>query len=205
MARKGGKDRGIMQRKGRKGWWVRLYLDGRQKWFKADTKSQAKALYGRLKAEHREGKYFEKPKPIPFRDVAREYLFHVEARRRRKGDDQARISRWFTAIGNQDIKTITPRQIEAALTELQAEGKKPATIVRYLAVLKAVLNRARRHGLITTNPALMVHKPKANNVLVRYLTREQQSTLLDALPEPAEGGVRGREIDEGVHGPVEFR
>ena len=29
MARKGGQDRGITQRKDRKGWWVRLYANGR--------------------------------------------------------------------------------------------------------------------------------------------------------------------------------
>src|SRR5262245_34241931 len=44
MSRKGGLDRGICQRKGRKGWWVRLYVSGRQRWFRCDTKSQAKAL-----------------------------------------------------------------------------------------------------------------------------------------------------------------
>ena len=60
MARLAGKDRGITQRKDRKGWWVRLYMDGRERWFRCDTKSQAKALYGRLKGEQREGKYFDK-------------------------------------------------------------------------------------------------------------------------------------------------
>src|SRR5688500_19307906 len=58
MARKGGVDRGITQRKDRDGWWVRLYVNGRSRWFKCDTKSQAKALYGRLKADIREEKYF---------------------------------------------------------------------------------------------------------------------------------------------------
>ena len=58
MARKDGKDRGITQRKGRDGWWVRLYANGRERWHRCDTKSQAKALYGRLKADIREGKYF---------------------------------------------------------------------------------------------------------------------------------------------------
>ena len=58
MARKGGTDRGITQRKGRKGWWVRLYVHGRERWFRCDTKSQAKALYGRLKADIREGTFF---------------------------------------------------------------------------------------------------------------------------------------------------
>ena len=50
MARRGGKDRGITQRKGREGWWVRIFHNGRERWHKCDTKSQAKALYGRLKA-----------------------------------------------------------------------------------------------------------------------------------------------------------
>src|SRR5438552_18878507 len=64
MARKNGKDRGILQRKGREGWWVRLVHNGRERWHKCDTKSQAKALYGRLKAEIREETYFsEKFKP----------------------------------------------------------------------------------------------------------------------------------------------
>ena len=44
MARKGGQDRGITQRNDRKGWWVRLYANGRQQWYRCDTKSQAKAL-----------------------------------------------------------------------------------------------------------------------------------------------------------------
>jgi hypothetical protein len=30
MARKEGKDRGITQRKGREGWWVRLYVNRRE-------------------------------------------------------------------------------------------------------------------------------------------------------------------------------
>ena len=62
MARKEGKDRGITQRKGREGWWVRVYEEGRQRWHKCDTKSQARTLYGRLKADAREGKLFPKEK-----------------------------------------------------------------------------------------------------------------------------------------------
>ena len=64
MARKEGKDRGITQRKGREGWWVRVYEEGRQTWRKCETKSQARTLYGKLKAEAREGKLFPKPKRI---------------------------------------------------------------------------------------------------------------------------------------------
>ena len=183
MARKNGKDRGITQRKGRKGWWTRLYVNGRERWFRCDTKSQAKALYGRLKAEAREGKYFEKAKAVPFRELATEYTTAVDARRRRKGDDRSRIKRWVTAFGDQDAAIITPRQIERVLSDLQSEGREAGTLVRHLTVLKAMLNRAKRLGLLKDNPACLVHAPHVNNVLVRYLTPDQESALLNVLPE----------------------
>lgn len=175
-------DRGVCQRKDRPGWWLRVYLNGRQRWFRCDSKSQAVALRGRLKAEAREGKYFEKAKPVPFRELATDYMTVVDARRRRKGDDRSRIKRWITTFGDQDAATITPRQIERVLTDLQTEGREPATLVRYLTTLKAAFNRAKRLGLLKDNPACFVQTPKANNVLVRYLTPDQESALLDALP-----------------------
>ena len=54
------------------------------------------------------------------RELALDYLKTVEARRNRKGDDNARVNRWLAAFGDQDINSITIRQIEKVLTELQA-------------------------------------------------------------------------------------
>ena len=177
------KERGVCQRKDRAGWWLRIYLNGRQRWFRCDSKSQAVALRGRLKAEAREGKYFEKAKEVPFRELATEYMTAVDARRRRKGDDNSRIKRWVSAFADQYAATITPRQIERVLTDLQQDGREAATLVRYLTTLKAAFNRAKRLGLLKDNPACLVHTPKVNNVLVRYLTPNQEAALLDALPD----------------------
>jgi len=180
MARKGGIDRGVVFKGGV--WWTRLYLQGRERWYRCDNKTQAKALYGRLKAEQREGKLFDKQKSVPFTELANEYQAIVDAHRRRPGDDHARLSRWRTAFGEQDASTITPRQIERVLVDLQGDSRQPATVLRYLTVLKAVLNRGRRLGLLRENPATLVQTPKPNNVLVRYLTDEQEARLLAALP-----------------------
>ena len=92
------------------------------------------------------------------------------------------MHRWTDAFGGQDATTITPRQIERVLHDLQAQGKQPATLVRHLAVLKATFNRAKRLGLIKDNPATLVRPPKTNNMLVRYLTGEQETKLLQELP-----------------------
>jgi hypothetical protein len=84
------KDRGVYQRKDRPGWWLRIYLNGRPRSFRCDSKRQAVALRGRLKAEAREGKYFEKPKAVPFRELATDYMTVVDARRRRNGEVECR-------------------------------------------------------------------------------------------------------------------
>mgnify|MGYP001569278893 CR=1 FL=1 len=115
--------------------------------------------------------------------MALEYLKTVEARRRKKGDDQSRMNRWLCAFGNQDASTITIRQIEKVLTDLQDKGMKPATLVRHLTVLRAAFNRAKRLGLVKENPACQVKTPKVNNVLVRYLIPDQESSLLSHLHE----------------------
>lgn len=62
------------------------------------------------------------------------------------------MNRWLAAFGEQDTATITPRQIEKILSDLQTEGKEPATLLRHLTVLKATFNRAKRLGLIRDNP-----------------------------------------------------
>jgi hypothetical protein len=40
MARKNGKDRGIVEKPAGSGqWWCRLFLNGRERWTRCDTKS----------------------------------------------------------------------------------------------------------------------------------------------------------------------
>lgn len=55
-----------------------MYVKGRESWHRCDTKFQAKALYGRLKADAREGKYFPEKfaprKEITLRVWIRRYL-----------------------------------------------------------------------------------------------------------------------------------
>ena len=184
MARLGGKDRGVLELPPQSGkWFVRMWLNGRERRFRCSSKSEAKALYGRLKSEQLSGRYFEKPKTILFRDVANDYITRIDARRKRKGDDKSRIDRWIAELGGLDISKIGPRHIEKVLTALTEEGYQPGTVLRFFGVVKAALNDARRLGLLKENPASRVKPPKVNNVLIRYLTPEQETALFEHLPE----------------------
>jgi len=63
-------------------------------------------------------------------------------------------------------------------------------VVRYLTVVKATFNNAKRLGSISDNPTIRVKLPKVDNILVRYLSPDQEQKLLDHLPEKFQPVVR---------------
>jgi integrase len=203
MARKNGKDRGIVEKPvGSSQWWVRLFVQGRERWWRCDSKSQAKALYGKLKAQQREERLFPKEKkrePLAFKVVAEAYEKAVDLDRRRKGDDRAQIQFWIDRFGKRDVETIDTLQIEAALAALRepltersgrlrkGECRSYETARAYYAVLHAILEKARKQlrkdNVQWMNPATDIELKKADNTLVRYLTPDQETALLIALPD----------------------
>ncbi|THJ19193.1 MAG: site-specific integrase, partial [Nitrospira sp. CG24E] len=164
MARKDGKDRGITQRKGRKGWWVRLYVSGRERWFRCDNKSQAKALYGRLKADIREGTFFPE-KFAPRKDITlRAWIYRcLDGSTNRGVENERRYGRrWSLLLGKRLLTHMTVddlRRIQVKMRAKMKKGKKraqrlwaDATINRHFAFLRHVLMLAVKDGKLTQNP-----------------------------------------------------
>ena len=164
MARKGGQDRGITQRKDRKGWWVRLYANGRQQWFKCDTKSQAKALYGRLKADIREGKFFPE-KFAPRKEITLRAWINrcLEGSVNRNKPGEVRYGRrWSLLLGNRVLTQILVDDLRRIQVKMRAKMKKgtkqsqrllaDATINRHFAFLRHVLMLAVKDGKLIQNP-----------------------------------------------------
>jgi len=170
MARKGGTDRGITQRKGRKGWWVRLYINGRERWYRCDTKSQAKALYGRLKADIREGTFFPE-KFAPRKDITlRAWILRcLEGSTNLNIEGERRYGRrWSLLLGKRmlvDISREDCRQVQAhmraklkprpanAPKEFQQKRRwSDATINRHFSFLRHVLMLAVKDSKLTQNP-----------------------------------------------------
>ncbi len=193
MARKAGKDRGITQRKGRKGWWVRLYANGRERWHRCDTKSQAKALYGRLKADVREGTYFPEKfaprKDITLRAWIKRYLEGTV--NRNKAGEVLYGRRWSLLIGRRVLTQITVddlRRIQARMrAKMKVTKKEPqrlwadATINRHFAFLRHVLMLAVKDGKLTKNPVSnLKFFPEANRT--RFLTSEELDRLRGVMP-----------------------
>jgi integrase len=188
MARKEGKDRGITQRKGREGWWVRVYEEGRQTWCKCDTKSQARTLYGKLKADAREGKLFPKQKTtksILLKDYFVTWLKNQPARGKKVTTIKTYESRLrkhaLPAFGTSQLSAISRPRIKAWAAGLLEKGLDFDTALNALLTLSAVLTEAVEDGLITHNPAL-----RSGKLLKRPATIEESEL---AIFTPEEEGL----------------
>jgi len=191
VARKGGKDRGVLQRKGRKGWWVRLYANGRERWFRCDTKSQAKALYGRLKADIREGKFFPEKFTASKEITLRAWISRcLEGSTNRGIENERRYGRrWSLLLGSRLLTQITVddlRRIQAKMRaklkadELAQRQWSDATINRHFGYLRRVLNLAIKDGHLARNPVSGVKfLPEASTT--RFLSDDELTRLKNVM------------------------
>ena len=221
MARKGGQDRGITQRKDRKGWWVRLYANGRQQWFRCDTKSQAKALYGRLKADIREGTFFPE-KFAPRKDITlRAWILRcLEGSTNRGVENERRYGRrWSWLLGNRMLAAVSReelRQVQAKMrTKLKPHPKNAskdfqpkrlwsdATINRHFSFLRHVLMLAVKDGKLTQNPVSgLKFFPEVKRT--RWLAGDELERLRNVM-EHSEWKLVAFAIETGLRRGEQFR
>ena len=176
MARKEGKDRGIVEKpKGSGKWWVRIFINGREKWQRADNKTQARALCGRLKADLREEKYFpekfQKPQAVTLRTAIGR---HLDGSTNRNLFAEKIYGRYWTSLwGKRLITDITTEDCRHIQAQLKAKGQwKLATINRYFAFLRHVLMLALKDGQLQRNPvSSLKFFPEAHRV--RFFTDDE--------------------------------
>ncbi len=193
MARKDGKNRGILQRKDRDGWWVRMFLQGRQHVYKCDTISQARALYGKLKADSREGKLFPKAraaKPVVFRDYFVTWLKNQPARGKKHGTIKTyewRLKKHaLPTFGSLPLSEISRPKIKRWAAGLLDKGLDFDTALNVLLTLSAVLSEAVEDELIPQNPALRSGKllkrpPTLEEGELAIFTPEEEYLLLETV------------------------
>ncbi len=206
MARKGGTDRGITQRKGRAGWWVRIVCNGRERWHKCDTKSQAKALYGRLKAEIREGKYFpekfKQSKDVTLRAWINRYL--EGSTNRGLANEKRYARRWSLLLGKRLITEITTDDLRRIQAKFKIKGKwADATINRHFAFLRHVLMLGVKDGKLDRNPVSSVKFfPEAQRT--RFYNEEELARL-EKLMDPFDWKVVAFAIETGLRRQEQFQ
>ena len=77
------------------------------------------------------------------------------------------------------------RQIRHYLAHLHVERRKPATVARKLAALRAFYRFACRKGMVLENPAKLVSSPKLPQKLPDVMTIEETSQLMNGVESAA--------------------
>jgi integrase len=181
MARRNAKDRGIVEKpQGSGKWWVRHYVEGLERWHKCDSKSQARTLYGRLKAETREGRLFPKTKavkPVLLNEYFKTWLNNQPAKGKKTVTIKTYVWRLqkhvLPVFGRSPLSAITRPQVKAWAATLLKKGLSFDTALNTLLTLSAVLTEAVEDGLIAQNPAL-----RSGKLLKRPSTLEDQDLAI---------------------------
>jgi integrase len=184
-------------------WWGsfqhrgKLYRASLSRWGNEEVKSKAKAeaILDRMRQAVREGTFARKstPAPLTFNDFGDLYIKrYVELRNlRSRSTIEYRMRLLRSRFGKRQLSEIRVADIEDMVRDLKAARKKPATVNRHLALLRAMLNWAVEREYLDKTPfrkgsQALIKLERENNRRNRRLTTEEEKALL----EKANGNLR---------------
>ncbi len=182
MARKGNRNRGIVFKDS--GWWVRLYVNGQEKWYRTDNKTQARAVYSRIKTEQREGRYFpekfDRKLTITLRTWLKQCLEGITSPGLRNMRHYGKF--WSKLLGQHILTKISADDLRHIQSHMASKAtRSPHTINRYFAALRRFLNLAIAEGFLLTNPVKGVKFFPEPTGRLRYLTDTEIAHLREQL------------------------
>jgi len=149
----------------------------------AGSKSAARKLYELRKTEVREGRWFPsaRKRASLFDDLLADYREAKEREGKEVQRGEYGYHRLLEAFGGRRADAIVARDVEVFRDRLM-QALAPASVVRHLTLLRAILNRAIRDGRLTTLPTRGIKWPKENNRRVRCLSDSEEARLIRKLP-----------------------
>lgn len=184
MARKDGKDRGLIEIDG--AWWVD-YRDyyGKRRRKKIGLKSEARAYYMERKAEIEKvrrhpdlaEKVFGEPKKaLTVAEMIAGYLPELEKQASWK-DQKRYAEKWTAMIGKMPIDKVTREHGRRRQLALKDKGLAPASINRDLTFIKGIFQRAQSDGFLDKNPFASLKMLPEDNVFDRYMLEAEEARL----------------------------
>jgi integrase len=178
-------------------WWGsfqykgRLYRESLCRW--ADqtivSKAEANGVFDRMRDAIRAGKFQqqEKSAELTFSHCVDLYVErYIKLRSLRSGDEmQQRLALLKERWKGRRLVDVRVGEIEDLIQDLKARGKKPATVNRYLALLRHMMNWAVGREYLERTPfrrgsQALIKFERENNRRLRRLNREEEERLLAA-------------------------
>ena len=146
---------------------------------------KAMAAYNKRKSEIYEGKFFspgERPRPIVFSEISKDFLDYSKRNKRSHGHDSARMVLMVRLWRDCLITELNAGRIERDLGQAAMDEQwLPATYNRYRALASGTFALAIRNGKAANNPVRGVRHRIENNARVRFLSEEEEKRLFAYL------------------------
>jgi integrase len=193
MARAGGKDRGLFQRKGDKAWWIRWACPyGHDHQERIGTKSFARHMYQMRKTQVKERCFclaVERDKRrretlARFDQATERYLeWAAQHRPRSMGMRRTATGHLLEAFGDTPLAKIGKVEVERYIQARLDAGAAPASINRERATLSQIFVKAGDWGLCDINPVKGSTHLHEGNEAPRPISAEEETRLFEVLPE----------------------
>lgn len=146
----------------------------------------AKEIEAKIKAELVSGEYYDRKKKvkeeIKFEDFFYNiYLPYAKQNKKTWKDDDSLYRNWIkNIIGSKQIDKTSQIDFEKIKQVMSESHKSQRTIEKTLKTAKHIFNIAKNLGYFSgDNPLLKVKSPKPNNKRMRFLSKEEASSLLE--------------------------
>lgn len=194
------KHRGTARNKCKDAWWGSFQYKGKLqraslgRWAdqNVETKAQADAVFGRMKEAIRAGHFQprEQESDLTFGAFADTYVQRYVLLRglRSRKDIELRLEILKDRWKGRRLADIAVGEIEDLIQDLKAKGRKPATVNRYLALLRHMMNWAVGREYVNRTPfrrgsqALISFEREDNRRIRRVSADEEQRLLAAANP-----------------------
>jgi len=163
-------------------WWIDYRANGKRARERVSTsKRVAMDRLGKIKAEIREGKFFDKKKELPavkVSEFAEIYLEnHCKANNRSWKRSKLCFKHLTAEFGSIFLHELTLWHAEKYRMK-RLKTVKLATIYQEISFLKHMYRKAVEWGKLEHNPLVGLKNPKPHNERLRYLTAEEIDRLL---------------------------
>jgi integrase len=168
-------------------WWMSFTYQRQQVRKSTETSDRrlAQAILGKVKAKIIEGHYFDtlEENDRTVAEMMERYQQEHVARKASQRAYHGGIKNLVQVFGPLTLAEVTPNRIVQYKAKRYAEGVKPATINRELAIMKNAFNIAMREWeWCRDNPVRRVSMEQEHNKRDRWLTDQEESQLLEACP-----------------------
>ncbi len=170
-------------------WWMSFTCQGKQ--FRESTETEnrklAQKILDKTKGEIAEGKWFKKLEGDDrnFGEMVDKYMQEHSIPKKASADrDQVSLVHLRPYFEEYAVAAITPRMINEYKNKRREEGASPATINRELALTKHAFNLALKEwGWVAENPVMKVTMEKEPPARDRFLSYEEEESILSASPQ----------------------